>query len=938
MTDSEEDAELLQVFLEEAREHFDGIEGDLLQLESSGGLDFEIVNKIFRAVHSVKGGAGFFGLGAIKTLSHAMENVLGSMQKGQLPATSEIVGVLLGAADVLVQMIADPAQSDDTDITQLVQELETIGHGAATRHTAAEPIATPTKSERADAPLIREQSETLAKTTTPSEATPAILENEEPSASPLTGKIAQRTTNTIAARPEVSANKFVPPIAESSVRVHIGILDRLMTLAGELVLTRNQLLQDHEGTASSNSDATQRIDHITTELQDAIMSTRMQSVGIVFQKFRRVVRDLANSLGKEVDLIIEGEEVELDRSIVEAIGDPLTHLVRNALDHGIERPDVRLARRKSRRGTLRLSALHKAGQVIIEIADDGAGVDPAKVRAKALESGICTREQLATMSESAIIKLIFRPGFSTATEVTDVSGRGVGMDVVHSNLSKLGGVVDVQSNVGAGTLMRIKLPLTLAIIPCLLVSEEDERFAIPQANLIELHRIPARDVKSRIKDFGNVLVLRLRGELIPLVRLRDALSIKQRSFASDEQVRVEDQRQTGYDRRQEPTDGDDERRSQTDRRHSHRSAVNIAIVAAGDFRYGIMVESLQDSLEVVVKPLGRHLRNCDSYAGSTILGDGRLALILDVVSIGGRMQSADNNEALVSAKLAAQKHVETKDEMTLMIVENSGDELMAIPLGLIERIERLSRNDIQQVGGKRTLTYRGKNLPLLGIEEVADVGPCRAKANLYAVVYRSQDREVGLLVSDLIDIIDSSAELDQLTHRQPGVFGSLLIDGKITLLLDINGIARERLGVMPQAASEPGQRKSTVLVVEDSRFFRERLAEFSRDAGYEVLLAEDGIEGLETLGAHASEIDLIITDIEMPRLDGFEFTRRLRADGRFKHIPVIAVTSMMGEEAEQRGRQVGITEYLIKLDRERIMDRVSFHLTQQSANAQGTAA
>ena len=906
MTDSE-DAELLQVFLEEAREHLDGIEGDLLQLESKQELDPEVVNKIFRAVHSVKGGAGFFGLVEIKTLSHAMENVLGAMQKGRLRPTSPIIGVLLKAADALVHMIAAPEVNSGTDTSGLVLELDTIG---------AE-----------------------SKNTTPGKTTVAVVVADTVNVDTVKAQSAERTSEPERNQPprEPSANRALSP-SETSVRVHIGILDRLMSLAGELVLTRNQLLQSHENDNSSHSEATQRIDHITTELQDAIMSTRMQSIGIVFQKFRRVVRDLANSLGKEVDLIIEGEDVELDRTIVEAIGDPLTHLVRNSLDHGIEKPAVREAQNKPRRGILRLSALHKAGQVIIEIADDGAGIDPTKVRAKALEKGLCTREQLAGMSESAIVKLIFRPGFSTATEVTEVSGRGVGMDVVHSNLSKLGGVVDVQSNVGGGTLMRIKLPLTLAIIPCLLVAEETESFAIPQANLIELLRIPAKEVKSRVKSFGNVQVLSLRGDLIPLIRLRDALGIQQRTFDTEDIGRLEDRRHTAFDRRQQSLKNDDERRDTSDRRLSHRSAINIAVVAAGDFRYGIMVESLLDSLEIVVKPLGRHLQRCNSYAGSTILGDGRLALILDVVSIGHRLQYADSNEAVASAKLASQKVADSSDQMTLMLVESSGEELLAIPLGLIERIEQVNRRHIQVVGGKRTLTYRGRSLPLLGVDEVVNVGACRTKDNLYAVVYRSYEREVGLLVSELVDIVDSTTDFDSVTHQQSGVFGSLLVEGKIALLLDIHGIARERLGISATAPSVSTQRTFTVLVVEDSRFFRERIAEFNRDAGYKVLTAEDGLEGLETLQKHAGEVDLVITDIEMPRLDGFEFTTRLRADARFQKLPVVAVTSLMGEEAEQRGRQAGITEYLIKLDRERIMDRVKHYLSSRDSEAQWSAA
>lgn len=909
MTDSE-DAELLQVFLEEAREHLDGIEGDLLQLESRGALDSELVNKIFRAVHSVKGGAGFFGLTTIKTLSHAMENVLGAMQKGRLNPTSPIVGVLLQAADALVRMLAAPESSEEQDIGILVGNLESVGHGGQPSPKEAQRDAPP--------PPAKDIAQSEAPTATHDEGGPAP---------------------TAAVRPQAAATAIQAPgaVTETSVRVHLGILDRLMSLAGELVLTRNQLLQSHENDNASHTDATQRIDHITTELQDAIMSTRMQSIGIVFQKFRRVVRDLANSLGKEIDLVIEGEDVELDRTIVEAIGDPLTHLVRNALDHGIEKPSIRQAQNKPPRGTLRLSALHKAGQVLIEIADDGAGIDPVKVKAKALEKGICTREQLASMSESAVIRLIFRPGFSTATEVTEVSGRGVGMDVVHSNLSKLGGVVDVQSTVGAGTLMRIKLPLTLAIIPCLLVAEETESFAIPQANLIELLRIPAREIKTRIKNFGNVQVLALRGDLIPLIRLRDALGIRQHTFESQGEHRQEDRRHTGFDRRQESLPGDDDRRNASDRRYSHRSAVNIAVVAAGDFRYGIMVESLLDSLEIVVKPLGRHLHRCNSYAGSTILGDGRLALILDVVSIGQRLQAADNSEALASAKLAAQKTADLRDQMTLMLVENSGEELLAIPLGLIERIEQFNRSQIQLVGGKRTLTYRGRHLPLLGVDDVVNVGPCRTKDNLYAVVYRSQNREVGLLVSELVDIVDSTTDFDAVTHLQPGVFGSLLVDGRIALLLDIHGIARDRLGI-PAEPKEAAHKPATVLIVEDSRFFRDRLTEFNRDAGYTVLVAEDGQAGLEALQQHPSEVDLVITDIEMPRMNGFEFTTRLRADARFRQLPVIAVTSLMGEEAELKGKQAGITEYLVKLDREKIMDRVEHYLNARGAGPQWSAA
>jgi two-component system chemotaxis sensor kinase CheA len=931
-----EDAELLQVFLEEAREHLDGIEGDLLALESAATLDVNLVNKIFRAAHSVKGGAGFFGLDAIKTLSHSMENVLGLMQKGRLAPTRDVTSVLLKSADRLVNLISCPTSIESADTRELSEELEKIVECVLNDENNLNSSDGVLSTDIANGQTaFGEQTDDSISEHFPNSTTPKETNGSLPHEN--SAKLANHTPDATTAN--APASRAIQNVAtETSIRVHVGILDRLMTLAGELVLTRNQLLQSHETNNASNAEATQRIDHITTELQDAIMSTRMQSIGIVFQKFRRVVRDLASHLGKEVDLVLEGEDVELDRSIIEAVGDPLTHLVRNALDHGLERPNQRIAMHKPRIGTLRLSAFHKAGQVIIEIADDGAGIDPQRIRAKAIEKGICSVEQLANMTEAAIIKLIFRPGFSTATEVTEVSGRGVGMDVVHSNLSRLGGVVDVQSTVGSGTIMRIKLPLTLAIIPCLLVTEEGESFAIPQANLVELHRLPAREVKNQIQKFGDVLVLRLRGDLIPLVRLRDALAMPTRTFTVEPGIRIDDFRKTGFDRRQDSSHDEPYRRTNDDRRLSALSAVNIAIVASGEFRYGIMVESLQDSLEIVVKPLGRHLRNCDSYAGATILGDGRLALILDVVSIARRLQSADTGDALDSARHAAQKANESKEKITVLLVENSGQEQLAIPLGLIERIEHISISEIQTVGGKRTLTYRNKSLPLLSVEDVVAVAPCRMKPGLYAIIYRSHHREVGLVVSDLIDIVDSDAEVDELTHRQNGVFGSFLIDRTVTLLLDIHSIARQKLGTLEQTESSASHKKQTVLIVEDSKFFRDRLTEFHQDAGYNVITATDGLEGLTLLNQNADRIDLVITDIEMPNLDGFGFTKKLRNDPRFSKLPVIAVTSLMGEEAELRGKQVGITEYLIKLDRERIMGRVAALLEEKTTLSRWSAA
>jgi two-component system chemotaxis sensor kinase CheA len=1135
---SAEDDELLELFLEESRESLDGIEGDLLSIEAAGAdIDDDLVNKVFRAIHSVKGGAGFFDLDKVRTLSHTMENVLGLIRNHELIPEKQVVGALLEGADELVSMINNVSQIDEMDISetaakldaltradgaaaepapsalkvcvagralfelqpseletakraehggehvylltydlladiqrkgrnpiQVINELielvlvldarvdldavgmlEDYGAGAtipflalvATQMEGAllaelqeldisrvnlvvfkdgvgqldavepvetdpdqpEPVATFPEPERqfvvsSRAKTAGPQPAAVAPVVTPAAppppvapAIPASLTAAAPAAAtpaapfkraaPATaatsgGVVTESKSKSRASQGKVSAEPH------GSIRVKLDVLDRLMTLAGELVLTRNQLTQSIGVDASKTEDATQRIDLITTELQDAIMATRMQSIGIVFHKFRRVVRDLAAQLGKQVQLILEGEDVELDRTIIEAIGDPLTHLVRNALDHGLERPDQRVAAGKSQKGTLRLSAFHKAGNVIIEIEDDGRGIDPQKVKAKALSKGILAADQLESMSSQALQRLIFRPGFSTAEQVTDMSGRGVGMDVVVSNLTELGGVVDLDSQPGRGTLIHVKLPLTLAIIPALLVKEEGETFAIPQASLVELLRIPARDIKTKIKQVGDSHVMLLRGELLPLVRLRDVLEMPNRTYSlTDESALLEnvgfgrsEDRRGIADRRQEDDQGSAvsaERRFESeDRRRQALSALNVAVVAAGEFHFGIVLEALMDSSEIVVKPLGRHLRDCPAYAGATILGDGRSALILDVIGVSKSVRATAETDVRRAQKAA--DVVAERDRLTLVLVENGKDDVLAVPMGLIERIERIQRANIQQIAGKRTLYYRGRSLLLFTVDDVAGVPPIQDVERPYVLVYRYGKREVGLLVSNLIDITDSSSELDDVTYRQPGIFGSTVLSGQITLLVDIQGIAAKMLprdqsdlaalaaptllqqvpapqpGAAPAAQLQPTQGQPTpqgmpqpraaapapaqqaaptILVVDDSKFFLSKIVSFVREAGYQTLTAMDGQQGLELLEANADRIDIVFTDIEMPVLDGFGFVEQIRRNPRFAKLPVVAITSVMGSEAEARGRAAGIDEYLVKLDREMILERAA---------------
>jgi two-component system, chemotaxis family, sensor kinase CheA len=600
--------------------------------------------------------------------------------------------------------------------------------------------------------------------------------------------------------------------------------------------------------------------------------------------------------------------------------------VRNSIDHGIESSQQRILAGKPPEGLLRLKAAHEAGQVVIEIVDDGGGINPDKIRSKARAMGILDDDRLLKMSDREAIKLVFRPGFSTAEKVTETSGRGVGMDVVQSNLSKVGGAIDIDSVLGKGTSIRIKLPLTLAIIPSLLVSIEGERYAIPQVNLVELVRIPAAAVKGKIENVGGASVMRLRGELLPLVRVSDILGVR-RTFA-DQQTNEnkDDRRKNLWDRRDDGStfsSPDAEKRSSKDRRISHAGAINIVVVAAGEFKYGLIVDKLLDSAEIVVKPLGYHLCDCREYAGATILGDGKVALILDMVGIRDILNMKFGS-ALIEEKNArkAAESQEPKNRQTILIVENAPGEFFAVALGLISRIEKISTSAITTVGGKRVIQYRGSSLMLFCIEDVAKVQPRREAKNAYVIVFKAGGREVGIVVSDIVDTIDFLSDVDGTTHVQPGILGSAIIHDRVTLFIDLYDIARisaPDLFKESDSTAAAAGKKARVLVVEDSVFFRNQIKAFTEDAGYEVVTADDGVQGLAVLHRAAAAIDLVLTDIEMPNMNGLEFTRAIRNDAQLKHLPVVAVTSMVGDKAQKLGYEAGVDEYLIKLDRERVL-------------------
>ena len=916
---SSEDDEILQAFIEESVEHLADIENDLLAIEKRGAdIDEDLVNKVFRAAHSIKGGAGFMGLAVIQDLAHVAENVLGLIRSRRLTPTPGVVNALLLAADELQHLLTNIDASNAADISRHVTALNAIASGEQPTETAVKQPAVPTHP-----PELPSQS------ISPEAAAPVPLpeEPEEPSLTVAPGTMAP-------------TGESHSGLGDASIRVSVNLLDQLMNLAGELVLSRNQLLQTISSGAVHEAEAVgQRIDLVTSELQGAIMLTRMQPVGNVLGKFPRVVRDLAKKLGKEIELTLIGKEVELDKTIIEAISDPLTHLVRNSVDHGIETPADRRVQGKEPHGSIVLKAYHAAGQVVIEINDDGRGIDGDQLTAAAVAKGLISADQGKLMSAKERINLILLPGFSTAATVTDVSGRGVGMDVVKTNLDQLGGTIEIDSVVGKGTTISIKLPLTLAIIPCQIIMTGGERYAIPQVNLEELLRIPAAQIKERIERVGDAEVVRLRGTLLPLIRMADVLGIERTYHDENTGSSQADRRRNIADRRSRTSPlfaesseaatgsaGTTEQRQPTaDRRQSPTSAFNIVVVSAGVLKYGLIVDRLLDSEEIVIKPLGRHLQNCQGYAGATIMGDGRIALILDVANLARMSGLSSLDGSKRAGELARENLLRTQDRQALLTFRSSQEEQFGVPLSLVERVEKIKHSEIESIGSRRVLQYRGGSLPLICVDDVASVYPLADQENLLVIVFRLMGRDVGLLASGPVDAIEISTDIDASTLKQTGIMGSTIINGTTTMLVDIFELVQN---VHPEwfaedttaGAGEDSQ--PTVLIVDDSVFYRNQVRAYLEQAGFRILEGIDGIDALRVLEANIDSIGLVVTDIEMPNMDGFELTRRIKESSRFSHLPVIALTTRAAEEDVARGKAAGVEEYHVKLDRERLVECV----------------
>jgi two-component system chemotaxis sensor kinase CheA len=736
--------EIVKDFLIESNENLDRLDQELVTLESDPSSK-DLLASIFRTIHTIKGSCGFLGFAQLEKVAHSGESLLSLLRDGKLTLTSEITSGLLAMLDVVRRMLAEiqaTGRDGENDYTELREELKRLQSSRSDHTEVGRPqVSSPNEigtAQKTIHPEVR------------------ICEVSEPAAKMAAAAAAGAANAPSSPNAEaIQPPKITPPV--ETIRVGVNLLDKLMNLVGELVLARNQLLQFSNATEDAGFQAvSQRMNLIATELQEEVMKTRMQPIGNIWNKFPRTVRDMALGCGKEVRLEMEGQATELDRTIIEAIKDPLTHLVRNSIDHGIEEPSVRGALGKEPCGCLLLRAFHEGGQVNIEITDDGAGLNLDRIRNKAIDRGLITSQQAERIPERDIFNLIFLPGFSTAEKVTNVSGRGVGMDVVKTNVEKIGGMVDVTSVAGKGTTVRVKIPLTLAIVPALIVSCSGNRFALPQVSLLELLRLEVEDTQKRVEMVHGAPVYRLRGRLLPLVYLNSELQLAPASQRED--------------------------------------AVNIVVLQAEDRQFGLVVDEISDTQEIVVKPLAKQLKGISAFSGATIMGDGRVALILDVLGLAQRAKViAGVRDSRREERRGEARHEGGRERQALLLAEN-GKGRVAIPLPLVARLEEFPATVIERTGNQEVMQYRGRIIPLLRLSQMLPAGSVPTEiqssgASIQVVVYSEAGRTVGLIVDRIVDIIEESIVVETLAGRE-GVVGAFTAQRHFTELLDVPAIVR----------------------------------------------------------------------------------------------------------------------------------------------------
>src|SRR6516165_98580 len=933
--------DLLREFLTETSESLDTVDNQLVRFEQEPN-NAKILDNIFRLVHTIKGTCGFLGLPRLEALAHAGETLMGKFRDG-MGVTAEAVTLILSSIDrikeILAGLEATEAEPEGND-RDLIDQLEAMVEQGVAAMSVSPPliasasapliaagsalpvpsagVAAPAAAKSAPAPAPEPAPaaadttegtlvvQTLERLLRPGEVSLDDLERAfretavEAAPAPAAGEPAQRAEkdaskdaknpNDVKNPKDVTkeARKEAKParkasssageeasegVANQSIRVNVDTLEHLMTMVSELVLTRNQLLEISRRNEDTEFKVPlQRLSNVTAELQEGVMKTRMQPIGNAWQKLPRIVRDLSGELGKQIELEMHGADTELDRQVLDLIKDPLTHMVRNSADHGLETPAERAASGKPEQGTIRLSACHEGGHIIIEISDDGRGLDIERIKAKALTNGLVSEAELEKMSEAQVHKFIFAPGFSTAAQVTSVSGRGVGMDVVRTNIDQIGGTIDIKSVAGEGCSVTIKIPLTLAIVSALIVEAGGDRFAIPQLSVVELVRARANS-EHRIERIKDTAVLRLRNKLLPLMHLKKLLKIDDGSSSDPE---------NGF----------------------------IVVTQVGNQTFGIVVDGVFHTEEIVVKPMSTKLRHIDMFSGNTILGDGAVIMIIDPNGIAKALGASGNASHEIADENAALRGGSAEQMTSLLVFRAGSSHPKAVPLGLVTRLEEIAADKIELSNGRYMVQYRDQLMPLVQMSGVN----VQTSGSQPILVFADDGRSMGLVVDEIIDIVEERLNIE-VAGSGEGILGSAVIKGQATEVIDVGHF-------LPMAFADWFHRKEmrpsalaqSVLLVDDSAFFRNMLAPVLKAAGYRVRVAQSAQEGLAALRS-GLQFDVVLTDIEMPDMNGFEFAESIRADHNLGAMRIIGLSSLVSPAAIERGRQAGFHDYVGKFDR-----------------------
>lgn len=901
--------ELLGEFITETNEFLETVDTQLVVFEADP-TDGNTLNSIFRLVHTIKGTCGFLGLPRLQFVAHAGETLLGKFRDGTLVATPDQVQLVLESIDRIKEILAEleatgaEPEGDDSALIGAL-ELAAEGHPAPSAAAIVVDVAAPEPEPEIVAAPVAEAAPAsstglrwdpdLGRELRPGEVSLAELEaafmsatpddEVEPVASVVAAPIAAAPVAVEPSAPAVerraapemraikeddedAAAKGGAVSSNQTIRVNVEVLETLMTMVSELVLTRNQLMQMVRNTTDSEfKGPLQRLSAVTAELQDSVMKTRMQPIGSAWKKLPRIVRDAARDLNKKIDLVMDGEATELDRQVLELIKDPLTHMIRNSCDHGLEAPASRVAAGKSETGTIRLNAYHEGGHIVIEVSDDGAGLSTARIRDKAIKNGLVSEELAWTMSDAQIHRFIFAPGFSTAAAVTSISGRGVGMDVVRTNIELIGGTIDLQSNEGRGTKFFIKIPLTLAIVSALVVGSRQQRFAIPQLSIVELVGAGGAS-EHKVEVLNSARVLRLRDRLLPLVDLSEVLGVPPLDPIAYE-----------------------------------TSSAFVVVMQHSGQLFGVVVDEVFDTEEIVVKPLSKALGDVGTFSGATILGDGSVIMIIDPGAVYRRVGQAE--EVVEEVVEAVQKKRGQRPETTSMIVFHAGGEQpKAVPLSLVTRLEELDATTFEQGDGRTLVQYRGELMPIVAADPYAPIATTGVQPVL---VFTYNGLAAGMAVDKIVDIVDEALDIEMAADRA-GLLGVAVLKGKATEVLDVS----HYLSLALTNWDDPGVNKPAkhIVLVERNPFFRNLLSPLLRSAGYEV-------EAVDTVSAalvcaEYRKPSAVLTDIDVDVASA----RRLLSDDRLAGTSIVALSGSPDADA------TGFASLVRKSDRDSLIAAV----------------